>query len=167
MKMKYFILTFILLAIMLTGCEEPRKGIDFPSLNDEDLINKSQIINIESKISGDKKIILEEDSINTKKGNKVIIAMAINNVLPIEKDFRILLESNHDAAGIFSENSYNILKIKENDFEILPLILNIPIDTDKDNYIIKIIIEFKESENTWKQYEEKEIIITLNNKNGN
>jgi len=167
MKMKYPILTCIILAIMLTGCGESRKGIDFPGLNNDDIINKSQITNIESKISDDKKLILEEDSINADKGQKVIRAMAINNILPIEQEFRILLDSKSDIVGLISENSYNVLKIKENDFEILPLILNIPSDTDKDNYIIYVLVEFKESEDTWKQYEEKEVVVTLNKENGN
>ena len=102
--------------IFVVGCSE-KKSLGLPGL-DDDIINKNQITTIESRISGENKLILEKDNIMFTPGDRITIAIAINNVLPLKKDFRIILPSG-DHSMLFSENSYSIIDIKDNDFEIV------------------------------------------------
>jgi len=146
------VLTFIL----IVGCTN--QSIDLPG--SDDMINKSQIIVIESKMSIDDKLVLEKDSIVVDRGERIAIAMAINNILPMKKDFRIILPQDY-ASTWLSENSYGIIDIKDNDFEILPLIITVPSNPEEDDYGIDIKIEYKEGNEEWKTYEQKPLRLTL------
>ncbi len=144
---------------LVVGCSE-QKNINLPGGND-DIINKSQITAIESRITGENKLILEKEAIVFEVGERIAIAMAINNIMPITKDFRIILSNDDETNVLLTENSFNIIDIKENDFEILPLIINVPEEINITSYSIEINIEYKESENEWKAYDNKVIRLTL------
>ncbi len=145
--------------ILVVGCSE-NKSIDLPG-SDEDIINKSQITAIESRISGENKLIMENEAVVFNPGEKITIAMAINNILPIKKEFRIILSSNDETNILLAENSFSIIDIKENDFEIMPLIITVPEDINMTSYTVEINAEYKESEEEWKAYDKKMVRLTL------
>lgn len=151
-----FISLVLLALFLLAGCSE-QKTISLTG-SDNDVLDKSHIAAIESRITGENKLILEKDNAEFHDGETIIIAMGLNNILPVKKEFRIILSGGESM--MLSENSYSIIYIKEDDFEILPLIINIPDEIEKDTYMIVINAEFKEGKEEWKAYDQKVFMLT-------
>lgn len=147
----------IMIMILAAGCSG-EKAIKLPGLED-DIINKSQIADIESKMTREKKIVLEKESLQFSQGDKRVVAIGINNILPMKKEFRVILSSDDPGNMLTSESTYSIIEIKSNDFEIIPLVLTMPEVSDKTNYKVDVSIEYKE-EGKWNAYDQKSVRLT-------